>query len=176
DDEVLKKLEDQDTLKTIALSSDSEQKVSIVVRQINDDVFFKDVFIEKVQSKSLPCLKDKGSYRSHLVISALLRIHDENYLFKVASLNQFDISFFEDEQEAAVVNISDQEKLFLLAKNAKHQIAAAAISKIHDKEKLNWLSKHCNSKGISPSVGQMAAMKLRGEKFYTPKYKLKYQR
>ena len=171
DDEALERLEDQDTLKTIALSSDSEHKVAIVVKQIDDEAFFRDIFIEKVQSKSLPCLKDKGMYMSHLVISALLRIHDENYLYKVASLNEFAIPFFEKEQEAAVSNITDQEKLFLLAKNAKHQIAAAAISKIHDREKLNWLAKHCNTKGISPTVGQMAAMKLRGEKFYTPKYR-----
>lgn len=77
----------------------------------------------------LPCLKDKGMYMSHLVISVLLRIHDENYLYKVASLNEFAIPFFEKEQEAAVSNITDQEKLFLLAKNAKHQIAAAAIKR-----------------------------------------------
>jgi len=170
DDEALKRLTDQNALKEIALTTDSERKASIVIKAIDDDGFLTDL-IDRVQKKSLPCLKDKGMQRSHLVISALLKIKDQDYLYSVASLNKFGIPFFEDEQDAAVHNLTDPEKLFLLAKSAKHQIAAAAISRIYDKEKLIWLAKHCDTAGVSPSVGQMAAMQMRGERFYTPKYR-----
>lgn len=165
DDEAVARVKDQEVLKSIALTAASQQTVSVAVSHIDDDDFFINGFIDKVLNDELPCLKDRGPYRTGLVSKVLGQINDQEYLYHVASLNEFGIPFFIDEQKAAVMNITDRKKLFMLAKNAKHDVAAVAISKMTDKEDLNWLVKHCNAKGMTPNIAQMAAMRLRNERF-----------
>ena len=109
----------------------------------------------------------------------------EKFPMKTEKYNQYNIIAIRDEQgidlshlfeadrERAVHGIHDEDKLFALAKGSHtpHQIAAATISRMNNKENLEWLAKNRSKGNIRPTVGQMAGMRLRGEIFYTPKFR-----
>ena len=165
DKEIISRITDQETLKRIYFAAPSVSVAIAALTNIDDEVFLIKEVIEK-----------KGAFG---ISTAISKVKDQEYLYKLASwsiLNKqgLDLShILEADQERAVHGIHDEDKLFALAKSGYtfHQIAAAAISRMKNKENLEWLIKNRSYGNVRPTVGQMAGMRLRGEIFYTPKFK-----
>lgn len=144
-----------------------------------DEAFLIKEVIENKYLDQLPCRQGTKGSVPFIRKTAISKIKDQEYLYKLASwsiLNKQGMDLghlFEEDRERAVHGIHDEDKLFALAKGSHtpHQIAAAAISRMNNKENLEWLAKNRSYGNMRPTVGQMAGMRLRGEIFYTPKFR-----
>jgi len=179
DKEVISSITDQEVLKKIFFAAPDEYSADAALANIEDDAFLIKEVIENKQLDKLPCRQGTKGSVPFIRKTAISKVKDQEYLYKLASwgiLNEqgMDLShLFEADQERAVHGIHDEAKLFALAKGShtSHQIAAAAISRMNNKENLQWLEKNLFKGNTRPTVGQMASMRLRGDIFYTPKFR-----
>jgi len=179
DKEVISRITDQEMLKKIFFAAPDEHSADAALANIEDEAFLIKEIIENKHLDKLPCRQGTKGSVPFIRKTAISKIKDQEYLYKLASWDVFerhriDLShLFEADQECAVHGINDEDKLFALAKGIRipHQIAAAAISRMNNKENLQWLEKNLFKGNTYPTVGQMAGMRLRGEVFYTPKFR-----
>ena len=179
DKDVISRITDQDVLKKIFFAASSEHDADAALVNIVDEAFLIKEVIENKHLDQLPCRQGTKGYVPFIRKTAISKIKDQEYLYKLASwsiLNEQGMDLghlFEADRERAVHGIHDEDKLFALAKSGytSHQIAAAAISRMKNKENLEWLIQKRSKGNTRPTVGQMAGMRLRGEIFYTPQFK-----
>jgi len=168
---VIERIDDPEVLKKIVCTAPLESAAAAALTRIADEVFLRSEIVENKHLTGLPCLQDRRAYRSDLKKTAIKKLRNQEYLFRLA-MGHVDAGLFEDERELAVRGIDDLDKLFALAKAdaLPHQLAAAAISRMSDRAHLEWLSQNAPTGNIRPTRRQMAVMRLKGEVFYTPKY------
>ena len=179
DEDVISRITDQDVLKKIFIAAPDEHVADAALVNIVDEAFLIKEVIENKHLDQLPCRQGTKGSVPFIRKTAISKIKDQEYLYKLASWSSFNEQgmdldhLFEADQERAVHGIHDEDKLFALAKGShtSHQIAAAAISRMKNKENLEWLIQNRFKGNTRPTVGQMAGMRLRGEVFYTPKFR-----
>ncbi len=150
-------------IKTFIDKAETEYTVKYLLHGIKDEEYLKNDFIPKAIAGTLYCYKETPKfYTSKLVQSAIIRVHDQEYLLKYCLESGPNAYFHQADRLIAVLNIGDDDKLFTLAKHAEYEVAKAAVSQMHNKEDLNWLITNKSGGNMHPSIGMCANWQLKG--------------
>lgn len=175
--------------KQFVLTCDDINRVSEAIMDgLDDDAFLEESVLKQIMD--LPCVKkyrsentrEDGLYK--LIICALANIRDQKYLYGVV-MGDVDGPFEIDKHrfemnksgkfrgwsaplcEAAVWNITDEDMLFEIANDSTFGIWRAAVSRMHDKDKLQKLIEKYGT--YYDTVGWCAEKQLTdGTIFYSP--------